>query len=464
MSIARVAPHALDAEAAVLSAVLLEQRSLDELAGALRADQFYSEANRRIYEAALDLAQNGQIVDVVTVAGWLRSHERLTQIGGSAYLAQLVDAVPSVANIGTYARLVREKWRVRELIKTCQRIAAEGYGEIGDVQEFVDQAEQAVYELSRVERTTTMRRLGEWQRDALGRIVDAAARGQRLTGIPTGFTRLDVMLSGLHDGELTIIAARPGMGKSGLASAIAINVASWDGDTVIGVAFFSVEMPGEQIAIRAVCSEARVSVGRVRAGYISDADWNSLTPAASKIHGVDVWLDDRSHLNVLEIRAEVRRLQAEYDLPASDNTKPRKIGLVIVDYLQLMSGVADHSNREQEVAEISRGLKRLAKELRVPVIALAQLNRAVETRGKDKRPQLSDLRESGSVEQDADNVIFIYREEYYNEDTDAKGIAELVIAKQRNGPTGTVKVKFTGEHTRFDNLAPGEYPEEDTAA
>jgi replicative DNA helicase len=469
----RIPPHDLDAEAAVLSAILLEREALDKVLELLRAEHFYSEANRRIYEAAIELSTKGTPIDIVSVAGVLRDRERLAQVGGSAYLAQLVDAVPSVAHVETYARMVREKWRVRQLIATCQRVAAEGYGDVGEVQAFIDDAEQAVYEIARTPEASTVQRIEPIIRSVFEQITELARRGERITGAPTGFERLDAKTAGLHDGELTIVAARPGMGKTSFVLNIAVNVASPktvadaadEGSTGdareepgMGVAVFSLEMPREQLASRMVCSEGRVDVGKMRQGFLQDRDWNSLTQAASFLYRLPIWIDDTPSLGVLELRAKVRRLQAEYNRTDSEGRLTQRIGLVIVDYLQLMSGSQNASSREQEISEISRGLKRLSKELRVPVIALSQLNRAVETRGtKDKRPQLSDLRESGAIEQDADNIIFIYRDDYYEQESEQKGIAELIVAKQRNGPTGKVKVRFESAYTRFDNLALGEH-------
>jgi replicative DNA helicase len=477
VSSGRVPPHDLDAEAAVLSAILLERDALDKVLETLQPDHFYSEANRRIYEAAVELSAKGTPIDIVSVAGALRDRERLAQVGGSPYLAKLVDAVPSVAHIETYARMVKEKWRVRQLIATCQKVAAEGYGDVGEVQTFIDGAEQSIYEIARTPETSSVQRIEPIIRSVFEQITELARRGERITGVPTGFERLDAKTAGLHDGELTIVAARPGMGKTSFVLNIAVNVASPKtiaeaGEAGIedlgagesreepgmGVAVFSLEMPREQLASRMVCSEGRVDVGKMRQGFLQDRDWNNLTQAASFLYRLPIWIDDTPSLGVLELRAKVRRLQAEYDRPSADGGMGRRIGLVIVDYLQLMSGSQFTSSREQEISEISRGLKRLAKELRVPVIALSQLNRAVETRGtKDKRPQLSDLRESGAIEQDADNIIFIFRDDYYEAESDQRGIAELIVAKQRNGPTGKVKVRFEAAYTRFDNLAQGEY-------
>lgn len=466
---ARVPPQDLDAEAAVLSAILLESQAIDRVLEIIRPEHFYSEANRRIYEAALDLSARGTPIDTVSVAGVLRDRERLSQVGGSAYIAELVDAVPAVAHLETYARRVKEKWRVRQLISVGQRIVAEAYGDIGDVQKFIDGAEQAVYEIARTPESTSVQKLEPIIRTVFEQITESAKRGERITGIPTGFERLDSKTAGLHDGELTIVAARPGMGKTSFVLNVASNIAAprvteeW-GDRCerpgVGVAIFSLEMPREQLASRMVCSEGRVDVGKMRQGYLQERDWDQLTQAAAFLYKLPIWIDDTPAISVLEMRAKVRRLQAEFNRTDEAGNLIQRVGLVVVDYLQLMSGSGYSQSREQEVSEISRNLKQLSKELRVPVIALSQLNRAVETRGtKDKRPQLSDLRESGAIEQDADNIIFIYREDYYEQESDQKGIAELIVAKQRNGPTGRVKVRFDAAYTRFDNLAPGEYEE-----
>jgi len=468
----RVPPHNLDAEAAVLSAILLGGRdSLDRVLEILKPDHFYSDANGKIYEAAQQLALACTPIDTVNVAGWLRDRERLAQIGGAAYLAQLADATPAVAHLPSHASIVYEKWRVRQLIAQCQRISAEGYGDIGTVQEFIDSAEQAVYELARTPESTAAQPLAQVLKAAFEQISKATERGDRITGISTGYEKLDAKTAGLHDGDLTIVAARPGMGKTSFVLNLAVNVASprtvsapgpgeeghGGGDRQepgYGVAVFSLEMPREQLGTRMVCSEGRVDLGKLRQGYLQPDDWRRLTESASYLSSLPIWIDDTPALGILELRAKVRRIQAEYG-------RIGKIGLVVIDYLQLMKGRDGVNSREQEISEISRGLKQLAKELRVPVIALSQLNRAVETRTtKDKRPQLSDLRESGAIEQDADTIIFIYRDEYYNpETTNSKGIAELIISKQRNGPTGKVLTRFTPSCTRFDNLAPGDYPE-----
>ena len=456
----------------MLSAILVEADALDRVLEILQPEHFYLEAHRRIYDACVALARASKPVDLITVAGWLRDREQLQQVGGAPYLAQISDTVPSVAHVQSYARIVREKWRVRQLIAICQRIAAEGYGDVGEVQQFVDGAEQSIYEIARTPESSTVHRIKPIIRSVFEQIQEHMRRGERITGTPTGFERLDGQMAGLHPGELTIVAARPGMGKTSFVLNVAVNVAAPrtvqdEADPAgvrevpgFGVAVFSLEMPREQLVSRMICSEARVDVGKLRQGFLADRDWGALTQAASFLNPLPLWIDDTPALGVLELRAKVRRLQAEC---GRGDVGCEKIGLVVVDYLQLMRGSPNAQSREQEISEISRGLKQLSKELMVPVVALSQLNRQVETRaGKDKRPQLSDLRESGAIEQDADNILFIYRDDYYNrEESEVKGLAELIIAKQRNGPTGKVKVRFDAAYTRFDNLAPGEYQDDD---
>ena len=445
----RVPPHDLDAEAAVLSAVMLDPSALDKILEFLKPDHFYSEAHRRIFEACVELRTVGQPVDVVQVGTWLKNRDRIAQIGGMGYLSEILNAAPAVSNVAAYGRTIHEKFRVRQLIATCQRVSAEGYLDYGEAQAFIDNAEQSIYQLARTPESSSVERLLDVMKKSFKALTEAMQRGDRITGTATGFERYDRLTAGLHPGDLSIVAARPGMGKTSFVLNVATNVASpkgresatdptqrWE-DQGVGVAVFSLEMPREQIANRMVCSEGKVDVGKLRQGFLSPQDWSRLTQAASYLGSLPIWIDDTGK-------------------------KVRKIGLVVVDYLQLMKGRDGVQSREQEISEISRGLKGLAKELYLPVIALSQLNRAVETRSeKSKRPQLSDLRESGAIEQDADNIIFIYRDEYYNKEaTTEPNVAELIIAKQRNGPTGTAKVRFDREYTRFDNLAEGEYVDE----
>ena len=470
----RVPPHDLDAEAAVLSAIMLDTSALDKVLEFLKPEHFYSEAHRRIFEASIELRSVGQPVDVVQVGTWLKNRDRIAQIGGMSYLTELLNAAPAVANVAAYGRTIHEKFRVRQLIATCQRVSAQGYLDYGEAQQYIDSAEQDIYEIARTPESSSVEKLLDVMKKSFKALTEAMQRGDRITGTPSGFERYDRLTAGLHPGDLSIVAARPGMGKTSFVLNVATNVASprgrenpnakgeegrWD-EPGVGVAVFSLEMPREQIANRMLCSEARVDVGKLRQGHLGPQDWSKLTQAASYLGSLPIWIDDSSSLSILELRAKVRRLQAEFDRPGPDGQRGKKrIGLVIVDYLQLMKGRDGANSREQEISEISRGLKGLAKELYLPVIALSQLNRAVETRSeKSKRPQLSDLRESGAIEQDADNIIFIYRDEYYNrEATTEPNVAELIIAKQRNGPTGTVKCRFDNAYTRFDNLADGEF-------
>jgi replicative DNA helicase len=471
---ARVPPHDLDAEAAVLSAVMNDKLSFDKVAEFLRPEHFYSEAHRRIFEGCIELSTRGITPDIVAVASWLRDRDRLAQVGGMAYLTTVINAAPGLGNVVVYGKTIHEKFRIRQLILTCQKVTAQGYSGYGDAQAFIDSTEQSIYDIARTQESSSVHPLREVMREAFKRIENANARGARITGTPTGFDRYDRMTSGLHEGELTIVAARPGMGKTSLVLNMATNVASpqelvsakdpndrWM-EPGCGVVVFSLEMPREQIVHRLLCSEAKVDVSKVRTGMLTSGDWQKLTQAAGRLAGLNLWVDDTPALGLLDLRSKVRRLQAEFNRVPDKSGQKQRIGLVVIDYLQLMKGREGASSREQEISEISRGLKQLAKELALPVIALSQLNRAVETRGeKSKRPQLSDLRESGAIEQDADNILFIYRDDYYNKESADRAVAELILAKQRNGPTDTVKVRFDAQYTRFDNLAEGEYDEYD---
>lgn len=473
-ALGRVPPCDLDAEAAVLSSMLLSSEAVDVAGEILKCDHFYSDANRRVFEAIIQLQQERKAIDVVSVAGWLRDRERLQQVGGTPYLAQLTDATPAVANVETHARVVREKWRVRQLISICQRFAAEGYGDCGDTQSFIDRAEQSIFEIARVPESTTVVPLRTAVVEAFRILNEATQRGGGITGIATGFSQLDRMMAGLHPGDLYIVAGRPGMGKTAFVLNLALNIARSRAPSAsesdpygeqpaelpgFAVAFFSLEMPKEQLAARLLASEARVDMADIRKGRLQPRDWSKLTEAAARLATMPVWLDDTPALGLFDLRAKVRRMQAELSRGGGETqAQASRLGLVAIDYLQLMQGRRDAGSREQEISELSRGLKQLAKELHVPVIALSQLNRAVETRNtKDKRPQLSDLRESGAIEQDADAIMFIYRDEYYDRDSEDKGIAEVILAKQRNGPTGVVKTKFSAAHTRFDNLENDEF-------
>lgn len=464
----RLPPQDLDAEAAVLSAMLLSADAFDEVQDILQPTHFYADANRFIYEAVLELGRSNQPIDWVSVASWLRQRGRLEQIGGTPYLAQLTDSTPAVAHVASHALTVRETARLRQLIATCQKFAAEGYGDCDDVQDFIDRAEQSIFDISRVTRGNSVMPIRDALHKAFELLSEAAKRGEAITGMPSGFTDLDKRCAGLHPGDLYIVAGRPGMGKTSFVLNLAVKVAqpriTTDGmggeeeRLGYGVAFFSLEMPKEQLASRMLASEARVDVSKIRSGQIMAEDWNRLTDAAATLGRTPIWLDDTPAISLMDLRSKIRRLKAEVARNRGDGARAEKLGVVIIDYLQLMSGRKDAGSREQEISEISRGLKQLAKEMQVAVIALSQLNRSVETRDKtNKRPMLSDLRESGAIEQDADTIMFIYRDEYYFQDSPDQGKAEVIIAKQRNGPTGTVKVRFDSPYTRFDNLAPEDY-------
>lgn len=466
----RVPPNDRDAEAAVLSACLLSGDALDRVSVVLEPDHFYSDANRLIFDACRKLVLDGVAVDVVSVAAWLRSREQIQRVGGTAYLGQLVDATPAPGNVLHHAEVVVEKWRLRRAIATCQKHAAEGYGDVGDPTEWLDGLEQEVFEVNHHARPNEAEPIQQILVKSFQKI-SAAAEAGGVMGIPTKYVDLDKKTGGLHGGDLVIVAGRPGMGKSSYVFNVAINVASptevqtqddaWGAvETTMaagrGVAIFSLEMPKEQVATRMLCSEARVDVGKLRQGLLSQEDWNSMTGVSSFLGSLPIYIDDTADLTVMMLRGKIRPIARNFERAGTP------LGLVVIDYLQLM---AHHdkrvASREQEISTITRLLKQLAKELGVPIIALSQLNRGVETRGgKDKRPMLSDLRESGAIEQDADCIIFVYRDEYYNrETTEARGIAEMIIAKQRNGPTGTVRLRFVGYCTKFENLAAGEYEE-----
>jgi replicative DNA helicase len=442
----RVPPNDLDAEAAVLSAVLLTG-GLDRVADRLKPEDFYADANARIYAAALELWREGRPVDLVTVAGALRDCDRLRAVGGPAYLTQLADATPAVAHLEAHADRVAEKARVRRMIAACQLLAAEGYGDIGPTQAWLDGAEHTVCEVSRLADSSSLVHAREAIKAMFTRVMAAAESGNKITGTPTGLTYLDAKLGGLQAGQLVVVAARPGMGKSSFALNVALNVAA----AGHGVAFFSLEMTRDELAMRAACSEAGIHVSRLREGEVRECEWPRLTEAARAVSSWPLLWDDTASLSPLDLRARARRAASEF------TRSGRALKLIVVDYVQLMNASAlmrKSDNREREVSIISQSLKRLAKEQGVTVLALAQLNRLVEYRGaKDKRPRLADIRESGSLEQDADAVLFVHREGYYDRNTDDT-VAELIVAKQRNGPQCIVKAKWYGATCRFDNLDP----------
>jgi replicative DNA helicase len=448
-SAGRVPPHDLDAEAAVLSASLLSSSALGRAIEVLVPEHFYSEAHRRIFEGAVALSEASTPADMVTVAGWLKDRDRLAQVGGMPYLHEILGAAPALgpAEVDAYARIVFDKWRLRTLIATCQTVAAEGYADVGDLEVFLDAAESRIHQATSSRgKAKTVQTLRAAAKDAFTKIRAYAENRGAILGIRTGFDRLDHGLGGMHAGDLLIFAGRPAMGKTSLVMNIAVNVALQG----LGAYVFSVEMPNEQLAMRAICSEARVNLSKARANAFMPGDWPKLTEATLRITAPEhLYLDEDSAVTLLEMRARLREHQRIMEKAGT------KLGIVAVDYLQLVRGDPNAETREQEVAAIARGLKAIAKEFKVPVLSLAQLNRAVEAR-TDKRPKMSDLRDSGSIEQDADVVVMLYRDDYYDQSSKEPGVTELIVTKQRNGPTGTFKVGFEASCTRFFNLADDE--------
>ena len=441
---ARLPPQSVDAEESVLGAILLDNTAIDRVVGTLQADDFYRETHRKIFRAMQVLADKSEPADLVTLGDLLRSRGELADVGGVAYLAELTERVPTAANVAYYARMVRDKAVLRNLIATATSIAERGYSG-SDVKTLLDRAEQEIFALSEREVRPAFVRLDGLLSSTFDTIERLYEQKQSVTGVPTGFVDFDRLTAGLQPSDLIIVAGRPSMGKTALCMNIAENAAL---RADAGVAIFSLEMSKEQLAMRMLCSQAHVDLSRVRTGHLNDEEFNHLAKAAANLSEAKIFIDDTPALTVLELRAKARRLSRDQ----SANLK-----LVIVDYLQLMRSSEGKDSREQEISEISRSLKALAKELHVPVIALSQLNRQVENRHPPK-PRLADLRESGAIEQDADVIAFIYREEVYDEETTRKGIAEIIIAKQRNGPLGNVDLAFLREYTRFENyeLAPDE--------
>lgn len=463
----RVPSHDLDAEAAVLSALMLDQTLLPLVADVLKPESFYADAHRLIFEAIGDLRAAGKVADLTTIASALRDAERLAKAGGPGYLAQIADATPAVLHIEDHARIVAEKARQRALTAIGHRLAAEGYGDVGDVSEWIAGAEQELRALAQGQASERPRRISEDLRALPGKIEAAANRGG-ISGLSTGFERFDRIMGGIDQGDVVVVAARPGMGKTAWVTNIAVNVAAPHTvggyeDPGSGVLLFSLEMPRAQLVGRMVASEARIDLYRIRTGYMQPDDWRRLTDAAAFLDSLPLFLDDRRARTVNDIRAQIRRVQAEYDRPATATEADRKLKLVIIDYLQLMRSASTSRNmsREERVSEITRELKILAGECNVAIILLSQLNRDVDKRsGKDQRPRLSDLRESGAIEQDADAVVFIHRPEKYSANA-VKGIAEVIVEKHRNGPEGKACLRFNASYTRFDNLPDGEHEESD---
>ena len=441
----KVPPHSIEAEQSVLGGLMLDNEAWLEVAERVIEDDFYRRDHREIFRAIESLANVGKPYDVVTLTEWLQQHELLESVGGLIYLAELSENTPSAANIAAYADIVRERSVLRSLVRAGTDIADSGYRTEGrPADELLDQAERMVFAIADRESRGKrgFRKVKELLVDALDRIDQLFQRDNPITGVATGYYEIDAMTSGLQPSDLVVIAGRPSMGKTALALNIAQHAAIKES---LSVAIFSMEMPSEQLAMRMLSSLGRIDQHKIRTGKLADDDWPRLTHAVGILSEVNMFIDDTPALSPGEIRARCRRLAREHGL-----------GLIVVDYLQLMQVRGSNENRATEISEISRSLKALAKELSVPVLALSQLNRSLEQR-QDKRPVMSDLRESGAIEQDADVIMFIYRDEVYDEDSADKGIAEIIIAKQRNGPIGVRKLRFFGEYTLFENLAHENY-------
>ena len=439
----RVPPHNLDAERSVLGAILLSNEAIHRVVElSIEPRDFYLNAHQKIFETLLSLSARGQPLDLVTLTSVLRDKGWYDEIGGGAFVTGLVEDTFAISNVAYYAKIIREKALIRRMIDVAAEIAERAFDRVEDVDAFLDDAEKAVFSVSDVKLTKSFSSMQEILVENMHAIEEASGKGSAVTGMATGFTEWDKMTSGLHPGQLIVIGGRPAMGKTSLVISAAQNAAVLHGGVI---AFFSLEMSKEELGMRLLSGTARIDSKRLKLGRLGERDWNGLSRAADQLARAKIFIDDSGDLTVMDMRARCRRLQSV----------EKRLDLVVVDYLQLMKGSRSskgESSREREISEISRNLKSLAKELRVPIVALSQLSRALEGRN-DKRPMLSDLRESGAIEQDADIVGFVYRDEVYNKESEDRGIAELIIAKHRAGETGTVRLAWMGEFTLFANLA-----------
>ncbi|QHT58636.1 replicative DNA helicase [Paenibacillus lycopersici] len=434
----RVPPQNMEAEQAVLGAVLLQTEALITAMERLRSEDFYLPSHQLIYDAMVDLGENNQPIDLVTLTAYLQDRQQLEEIGGVSYLAKLGNAVPTAANVDYYAQIVEEKSMLRRLIRTATNIVSDGYAAADDIGLMLSDAESRIMELSNRRSSSGFISIRDVLMEVFERVEHLYSNKGGSTGIPSGFADLDKMTSGFQRNDLIIVAARPSVGKTAFALNIAQNVGVRARETV---AIFSLEMSAAQLVQRMICAESNVDAGRMRTGYLEGDDWEKLTMAIGSLSEAQIYIDDTPGITVADIRAKCRRLKKE-----------RGLGMILIDYLQLIQGRGKAGeNRQQEVSEISRTLKQIARELEVPVIALSQLSRGVEQR-QDKRPMMSDLRESGSIEQDADIVAFLYRDDYYDKESEKKNIIEIIIAKQRNGPVGTVELAFLKNFNKFVGL------------
>jgi replicative DNA helicase len=439
----KLPPQNIEAEQSILGGILIENRAINKVMEILTDDDFYRDAHRKIYNAIINLSERDEPADLITLTNELRKMDQLDSIGGASYVASLIDLVPTAANIEYYAKIVREKSILRRLIQTSTEIITQGYEDHGDVEGFLDEAERAIFEISEKRVKPSFYSIRDIVKDSFKTLEKLYEKKELVTGVPSGFKELDQRTAGFQPSDLIIVAGRPSMGKT----AFCLNVAQYAAiEKGIPVAIFSLEMSKEQLVIRLLCSEAHVEGTRLRTGYLNESDWPRLTLAAGNLSDAPIYIDDTAALSVLELRAKARRLNVEHGL-----------GMLVIDYLQLMRGRSRVESRQQEISEISRSLKALAKELNIPVIAVSQLSRKTEER-RDFRPQLSDLRESGAIEQDADLILFLYRDELYNrsDDNPNRGKAEVIIGKQRNGPIGKIELAFLDKFTTFKELYKGE--------
>lgn len=436
-SFGRVPPQSIEAEQSVIGSMLLDKEVIPVVTEVLKSEDFYRADHKEIFEAVMDLFDSGEPVDLITVSEQLKLRGTLDNIGGLEYLTNIASAVPTTANAKYYAKIVEEKSTLRKLIKASSEIVNLGYEASEELSYIVDKAEKSIFDVLQKRGTQGFAPIKEVLVDAFNKLEELYNNKGHVTGIPTKFVDLDYKTSGLHNSDLILVAARPAMGKTAFALNIAQNAAVYSG---VPVAIFSLEMSKDQLVSRILCSEAMVDSQKVKTGKLEDDDWKKIARALGPLSEAPIYIDDTPGISISEIRAKCRRLKLE-----------KNLGLVVIDYLQLMQGRGKTESRQQEISDISRSLKILAKEINVPIITLSQLSRAPEQRA-DHRPILSDLRESGAIEQDADIVIFLYRDDYYNPETDKKNIAEVILAKHRSGSTGTVELTWLGAYTKFANI------------
>ena len=432
----RSLPQSIEAEQSVIGSMIIDKSAIAQVAEKLTEDDFYRDGHKIIYKSIFEMFKNDMAVDLVTLLEYLKSTDQLEKAGGVTYITEVSSSVPTTANLSSYIKIVEEKSILRRLIKASTAIIEDSYNKQGEVEGVLDLAEKKIFDIAEKRSTSDFESLSDVLERGFLEIERLFNNKGQITGVPSGFTDLDAKTSGFQKGDMVLIAARPSMGKTTFALNIAENAALREGKSVV---IFSLEMPKEQLAYKLLCSEANVDMLKLRTGNLDDKDWENIARATGPLSKAKIYIDDTAGVTVMEMRSKCRRLKMEYG-----------IDLILIDYLQLMSG-SSSENRQQEVSEISRSIKALAKEMECPVIALSQLSRAPEQRA-DHRPMLSDLRESGSIEQDADLVMFLYRDEYYNKETEDKNMAECIVAKHRNGPVGTVKMAFLGALSKFGDL------------